>query len=430
MKKLGLVLAVIVLACLPVVAQSSSVPFDLHSAQVFNSPADVADWMPTTQIDRLVMSSPAGLAFTLNVPNTWEYHVPGWGAPGPCPTDGCLQYTVWPVVNVNGTWATSGIIQMWKGRESTGAPILSDFSKNWAYDQRWGTLNGYQPHVGETMGFFVTAGNARGEGKETSVRERSNVVFVTLPANDTGTFEFNPAQHADKSNVIAQAKSELQAAGKDLSGPCGAFSIVELAAWKMRAEGAGLLDKPAGNNCKGFATDIIAYADGHIYDVLGASGETNDPAWMDDGVVEASRYRPAHDPNFVTVPPVDGYAVVSRAYVTYLGRAGSDQEIMGWLNWNRTESDPSRVAAAVEAIKNSDEAKAHAAQPTPTPVPTPTPTPTPVPTPVPDVTPTPTPTPAPVVPPITIPTGHGKAFWSGLLSAVLGAILLYAKIAG
>jgi hypothetical protein len=40
------------------------------------------------------------------------------------------------------------------------------------------------------MGFFVTAGNARGVGEVTSVRERSNVVFVSLPAGDVGDFDF------------------------------------------------------------------------------------------------------------------------------------------------------------------------------------------------------------------------------------------------
>jgi hypothetical protein len=49
-------------------------------------------------------------------------------------------------------------------------------------------MYGYQPQVGEQMGFFVSAGNARGTTTVTSVRERSNVVLVNLPANDTGVF--------------------------------------------------------------------------------------------------------------------------------------------------------------------------------------------------------------------------------------------------
>lgn len=94
---------------------------------------------------------------------------------------------------------------------------------------------------------------------------------------------------------MADAKAELEAAGQDLSGPCGAFAIVKLAAWKMGG-GAGLLDKPAGNNCEGYATDIIVYPDGRHYDVLVDGGGRNGPAWGDAGTVDPSRYRPAIEP--------------------------------------------------------------------------------------------------------------------------------------
>jgi len=40
------------------------------------------------------------------------------------------------------------------------------------------------------MGFFVSAGNARGDGGVSSVRERSNVVIISLPAGDNGYFPF------------------------------------------------------------------------------------------------------------------------------------------------------------------------------------------------------------------------------------------------
>jgi hypothetical protein len=80
---------------------------------------------------------------------------------------------------------------MWRGREFTGAPILAEFARNWAYDSRWGPMAGYQPHAGELMGFFVSAGNARGVGTVTSRRERSNVVLVALPAGDNGSFPFS-----------------------------------------------------------------------------------------------------------------------------------------------------------------------------------------------------------------------------------------------
>jgi len=41
------------------------------------------------------------------------------------------------------------------------------------------------------MGFFVSAGNAPGESGVSSIRERSNVVLVALPAGDNGNFSFS-----------------------------------------------------------------------------------------------------------------------------------------------------------------------------------------------------------------------------------------------
>jgi hypothetical protein len=159
---------------------------NLGQAAVYNSPPDIASWAVTSRITRLDMSS-AGLNIEFTTKQSWpDVTPPGW--------DGPLQYTVWAVVNINGRWYTSGFIQMWRGRPSTGAPILSDFARNWAYDSRWGPMAGYQPRVGEQMGFFVSAGNARNEGSVTSRRERSNVVIVSLPPGDNGSFPFSSAQ--------------------------------------------------------------------------------------------------------------------------------------------------------------------------------------------------------------------------------------------
>ena len=93
--------------------------------------------------------------------------------------------TAYEKLYINGQWVTSGFIQFWRGRDNTGAPILPlscGFPVNWAYDTRWGPMNGYRPAVGERWGFFVTAGDARNQGGVTSLRERSNVVVVDLPA--------------------------------------------------------------------------------------------------------------------------------------------------------------------------------------------------------------------------------------------------------
>jgi hypothetical protein len=156
---------------------------NLGTAAVYNSPPDIASWPATATITRLDMSGSAGLSFQFTAQNRWPDVVPpGWNGP--------LQYTVWAVVNINGRWNTSGFIQMWRGRPSTGAPILAEFARNWAYDSRWGPMAGYQPHAGEQMGFFLSAGNARGETGVSSVRERTNVVVVALPPGDNGSFSF------------------------------------------------------------------------------------------------------------------------------------------------------------------------------------------------------------------------------------------------
>ena len=160
---------------------------NLNQVAVYNSPADIASWPVTTKITSLTMQPSGaplgGVSLTFSAQNTWPNAAP----PG---FTGGIQYTVWAVVKINGQWNTSGFIEMWQGRPSTGAPILSDFAKNWAYDSRWGPMAGYQPQVGEQMGFFVSAGDARGFSGPTSVRERSNVVVVALPAGDSGTFGF------------------------------------------------------------------------------------------------------------------------------------------------------------------------------------------------------------------------------------------------
>jgi hypothetical protein len=170
----------------PVAGPAPGDAINLNLASVYNSPSTIASWPATSTITSLTMSSSTGLAFRFTTESSWPDVIPP-GFSGP------LQYTVWAVVNVNGSWNTSGFIQMWRGRGSTGAPILAEFPINWAYDSRWGPMNHYQPHAGEQMGFFLSAGNARGESGVSSVRERTNVVLLSLPAGDSGVFSFSSA---------------------------------------------------------------------------------------------------------------------------------------------------------------------------------------------------------------------------------------------
>jgi hypothetical protein len=171
---------------------------DLHSVIVHNSPADIADWPVTRAITRLTMrpsSDPQpGLIFEFDqpLPDEWEWltrEQRGW-QPGDSSSLENYQCTVWALVWVNSRWHASGYIQLWKGLSRVGAPILSDFHANWAYDSRWGDAHDYIPASGDAIAFFVSAGNARGQTAATSRRERSNVVGLHLPIGDSGVFDF------------------------------------------------------------------------------------------------------------------------------------------------------------------------------------------------------------------------------------------------
>jgi hypothetical protein len=49
----------------------------------------------------------------------------------------------------------------------------------------------HQPEPGETIGFFVVAGDVRGFNNNTKVQERSNVVLVPMPDGGGATYTFS-----------------------------------------------------------------------------------------------------------------------------------------------------------------------------------------------------------------------------------------------
>lgn len=180
-----LLLALLLIAA-PTFAQDA---VDLHSTFIFASPADIADW-PVTGYIRQIRIQPSkapneGMSFTFDQSDRW----PNTTDVQPHIGMGGVQYTVWAVVEINGQWYASGYIQMWQGRPNTGSPPLK-FGQDWAYDGRWGPPAGYMPNPGDRMGFFLSAGDARGVGGVTSVRERTNVVVIGLPEGDMGNFDF------------------------------------------------------------------------------------------------------------------------------------------------------------------------------------------------------------------------------------------------
>jgi hypothetical protein len=159
---------------------------DLSQAVVENSPPDTPSWPITAPITELDLATP-GIYINFvkrNGFDSWP-DIPA-GSPG-----AGLQYTLWIVLNINGQWYASGVDAFWRGLEFNGGSP-SGYAANLYYDAiRWPMMVGYQPSVGELVGFFVSAGAARNvlDDSGTLVLERSNVLLVPFPA-DTGQVYF------------------------------------------------------------------------------------------------------------------------------------------------------------------------------------------------------------------------------------------------
>lgn len=92
---------------------------------------------------------------------------------------------------------------------------------------------------------------------------------------------------------VRAVKAQLEAAGENLIGPCGAFKITSRVAWGLRGAGIGLLDKPGGNQCSGFATDVLVLPNRtDIIDILSDGGGQNTPSWyIRENEVSVDRWR-------------------------------------------------------------------------------------------------------------------------------------------
>jgi len=117
------------------------------------------------------------------------------------------------------------------------------------------------------------------------------------PVPGPGPSPITPPPSGDVGEPTAQyvgrVKERLMAAGISLAGACGAFEITKRVAWDLRHLGYGLLAKPGGNNCDGFATDVIVCPNRvDIVDLLGDGGGRNDPSWqVKPNEVDPSRWR-------------------------------------------------------------------------------------------------------------------------------------------
>jgi len=111
----------------------------------------------------------------------------------------------------------------------------------------------------------------------------------------------------DHTWIVELVKGQLVRRGVNLSGPCGAFEITKRVAWQLRFQNAGLLAKPDGTNCDGFAADIVVFRNGEHFDCLIDSGGRNEPAWQPKGMVDPNRWHYPIDPGdqAPTPPPPD-----------------------------------------------------------------------------------------------------------------------------
>ena len=166
----------LVLVCLVTVTRPAAAQIAIDRLLIQNSP-DVRNWTPAATITKIDFWRGAGIHFEFDRQATWPDVVPeGWNGP--------IQYTVWILLQIDGQWYGSGIIDCWRDRPSTDdADVTADhqIARNWLYDGRWGPMRGHQPRPGERVGFMLTAGDARGRDVH-GVTERTRIVEIAILA--------------------------------------------------------------------------------------------------------------------------------------------------------------------------------------------------------------------------------------------------------
>jgi hypothetical protein len=168
-----------------------------------------------------------------------------------------------------------------------------------------GYLSAQPPLGGEPNGIATLQYRATVGAWEEFDIEGLEVVVEPPPESGGGTtpegdwLGIPPAKNAE---YVAAVKAHLEAQGANLSGPCGAFAIVENVAYGLRNTGAGTFFKDGGNNCRERSTDIVAYKDltygcARLVDILGDGGNLNTPMWSERSEEEdITRWMPAAYP--------------------------------------------------------------------------------------------------------------------------------------
>jgi hypothetical protein len=191
--------------------------------QIVSAP-DIHNWSQTAHITQVVFE-PGNFKVEFDKHSSWPNVVPpGW--------DGPIQYTLWPIIKVNGQWTTTGAIEFWKDRVGVGGPF-SDGANNWW--SKMPPMSGVQPGPGERVGFMVVAGDQRLKDVR-SVEERSDIAWVTVPANDTGTFNFSapvPTPTSDPTPAPAPAPTPAPAPAFDPTPILARLAAIEQAVARL-----------------------------------------------------------------------------------------------------------------------------------------------------------------------------------------------------
>ena len=160
-------------------------PFSLQQATILDSPDNFAFFAETAKITTLIMG-PSGI----NVDFTKKNGGDRWPDIFPPGFSGPIQYCLGMAWKIDGHWYASAPIEMWNDRAEGGGPP-DEYALNWFYNPaRWAPMTFHQPVPGETIGFFVVAGDVRGFNSNQKFQERSNVVMVPMPDGGGATYTF------------------------------------------------------------------------------------------------------------------------------------------------------------------------------------------------------------------------------------------------
>ena len=154
------------------------VPFDMRKAVIWDNPPDLGSWAETANITQVNLTTGRIVVDFDKRQGPGHWPDVGFG-------DGSLEYTLGICLKINGTWNCSAVVQFWNGRDLAAGGDVNNLAGEWFYDNRWGAMKGHQPAPGETVGWFVAAGNLRDSGNVIT-KERSKVLLLPYGQNYTG----------------------------------------------------------------------------------------------------------------------------------------------------------------------------------------------------------------------------------------------------